>query len=253
MTWAGKRKAIVITVLGATVLALLAVLAFAILYKTPTCTDAKQNQDEVGIDCGGSCTTLCTSQAIAPTIQFTRAITVGTTRTDVLAYIYNENTDAYATNVPVAVELLGADGTVIATRNVRVTLLPRTLTPLYIPNVLPGQTVSRAFARIDEVAWMKSTGESVKAPDVGSVRIEDEVARPRITATAFNAGAYPSPSTVYVVSVFDANGNVIAASQTLLPVLGPQRSAVLTFTWNEPFTAPIARTEILPVPIASNI
>ncbi len=48
-------------------------------------------------------------------------------------------------------------------------------------------------------------------------------------------------------TVFDAQGNAIAATQTLLPEVPPQGRAEAVFVWNEPFAVPAGRIDIVPV------
>jgi hypothetical protein len=79
--------------------------------------------------------------------------------------------------------------------------------------------------------------------------VPKEGTAPRITATLVNPLAQPFYNTTLVATIFDEGGNVIAASATLVPTLPSQGTAPLIFTWNEPFSAPVARVEILPVPV----
>ncbi len=48
--------------------------------------------------------------------------------------------------------------------------------------------------------------------------------------------------------MFDAMGTAIAASQTVIPELGPRGNTDVVFTWNAPFGASVGRVEILPRP-----
>lgn len=71
---------------------------------------------------------------------------------------------------------------------------------------------------------------------------------PRVVAVLTN----PSISTMVRVPVValvrdTSTGNVVAASQTVVPVIAPQGTAEALFTWNEPFRASSVRVEVLPV------
>ena len=44
---------------------------WSVFYRAPTCNDRVQNGDEKGIDCGGSCKNLCTSDALTPVVPET--------------------------------------------------------------------------------------------------------------------------------------------------------------------------------------
>ena len=94
---------------------------------------------------------------------------------------------------------------------------------------------------------MRGSGWEHAAPKVGNISIEGTDTRPRITATLENQTAYVERSIPLIATVFDAQGQVIAASQTIVPTLPPQGSAQAVFTWSEPFGAPYARVDIVPV------
>ena len=100
MSWATKRRFVILSIVGAFVIAFLAILSFTIFYKTPSCTDGIQNQGETGIDCGGPCPYLCTSQELPPTVLFTKTVSNGAGRTDVIASVENQNQTAAAIGVP---------------------------------------------------------------------------------------------------------------------------------------------------------
>ena len=74
-----------------------------------------------------------------------------------------------------------------------------------------------------------------------------ETGTPRITSVLRNDAFEAAYQVRVVATVFDAEGIAIAASQTLVPVLAARSSVPLTFTWNEPFTAPIGRIEVAPL------
>src|ERR1041385_1388077 len=109
MSWATRRRFIILTIIGAVIAAFLTVVLISTVYKTPTCSDSLQNQGEAGIDCGGPCAHLCTAQEIPPTILFTKAITNTSGRTDIVSLVENKNATAAAKNVPYNVALYGAN------------------------------------------------------------------------------------------------------------------------------------------------
>src|SRR3989344_2953978 len=100
MTWAGERRLIVLSILGAILVAFIVIILIATFYKSPTCTDGVRNQNEQGIDCGGSCSYLCTANEEPPTVLFTKAIPSGVGRLDVVALVENKNATAAAKDVP---------------------------------------------------------------------------------------------------------------------------------------------------------
>ena len=247
MNWASKRRFIITSILAAVAIAIVASVAIAIFYDTPTCMDRKKNQDETGIDCGGSCARVCEAEALAPSATFTRPIpSLG--RTDVIAYVVNPNTDAAAKNVRFTIELYGADGIVVTRKEGTVDLPPDATVPVYLPNVYSSSLpVARAFLTFDpsSFAFMKYKDQRIIPRYNDDAQISG--VPPRITASFTNPSAQTLRNIPVVVTVFDAEGNAIAATQTLLTELPPQGRAEVVFVWSQPFVAVPTRVDVVPV------
>jgi len=250
MSWAGRKRAAVVIVIGAIIIAALAIFGFSLFYETPTCFDRKQNQGEVGVDCGGSCSTLCSSQVDASArVVFTRAFSPQPDRTDVIAYVENPNADAQAKDAPFSLELYGTEGQPLARITLTLDLPPSSTVPIYVADVASrGVVVARAFLTPENAVGMWSrAGEQLPNPEVTEIKVT-EGDRPRVTATLRNPLAVARYDLTYVATIFDATGTAIAASQTLIPRLPSQGTAPLVFTWKASFFAPVAKVEVLPVP-----
>lgn len=250
MSWAGRRKALIITIGSIALLAVFAIFAFGIFYETPTCTDRKQNQGEAGVDCGGECSRLCAFEvSYAPVVRFVRVLTPEAGRVDIVAYIDNPNADAAAARAPFVLELYDANRTLVAKRTLEVDLPESTTIPVYVPNAAPrGSGAVQAFLTPDTAStvWQKPSEEERILPSVEDIVISEST-MPRVTARLVNPLAEPIRNTLLVATLFDPSGNALAASQTIVPTLPPQGASALVFTWREPFSAPVARVEILPV------
>ncbi|HEX8946784.1 MAG TPA: FxLYD domain-containing protein [Candidatus Paceibacterota bacterium] len=248
MSWAERRRAFIIAIIIAMGVTLAALVFMAVWYQAPTCTDGVQNQDEAGVDCGGSCPYLCSAQAQQPTVRFVTALPGSGGRTDVIAYIDNPNANAAVQGAPYTVEVYGPEATVLARFSGTVDLPPRSTVPIFIPSVYQGDgSMRNSFLTFDSSStrWFASTDVPPVLP-VSDIQVVGTTT-PRVTATLSN----PTPNTLYnvkvVASVFDSSGNVIAASQTIVPRVGPQASADMTFMWDAPFTGVPAKEEIVPV------
>lgn len=249
MSWASRRQFIIISLICAVLVALVAAVAIAIFYDTPSCTDRKQNQDETGIDCGGSCARLCVAETRSPSVTFVRPLLVGQGRTDVIAYVENPNRTAAANDARFTIELYDTDGIVVAKKARTVDLPPGATVPVYIPNVFSGNlTIARAFLTFDpaSLVFVKYTDQRI-VPQYNNDAQMLGVDAPRITASFSNPSAILLRDIPVVATVFDASGNAIAATQTLLAELPPQGTAQATFVWNEPFSAPPARIDVAPI------
>lgn len=246
MDWAHRKMLMIWLVLGGVLLAFLIILGFSIFYKTPTCFDMKQNGSETGVDCGGSCSTVCSVAAQPASVRFARALTQSG-RTDLIAYIDNANKDAYAKDARVTVTVYRQDGHTLE-KHATLTLPANSSTPLFIPSIAGG-SVQQVFVSFDQgyPQWTKGTGLSAPQPKASNVSIQPVGAGERITAIITNQTAYVANDVPLVATVFGEDGSVIAASQTVIPALPAQGIAEAIFTWNEPFAATPARVEVVPL------
>jgi len=257
MDWAHRRRTIVWVIIAAVILAALAILAFAIFYKTPSCIDHTQNQGEAGIDCGGPCSTVCTAAtAVTPGTEVAKPATVRFVHTlsqsgriDVIAYIDNPNRDAYSTAAHMTLDLYTSDNEDLRT-HVSLDIPAGKSAPVFIPGVASGNVqIRQAFLAFDSgyPVWTKQAQQVTGVPTTAGITIENGDTRPRVTATLQNTTALPLTNVSVVATVFDASGTAIAASRTLVQTLPGQGTAPLVFTWNEPFSAPAARVELVPI------
>ncbi|HVM58852.1 MAG TPA: hypothetical protein VMT80_00780 [Candidatus Paceibacterota bacterium] len=249
MPWAARRRLFILTIVGAVFLAFAAIVYIAFFYQVPSCTDGVQNQDEEGVDCGGSCPYLCVAQEDAPTVLYSKALLNGPGRTDVIALVENKNADAMAKDVPYTLTVFGADQTLIQQVTGTLDLPPGASVPVFVPGINSGsQTSATAFLSIDpsSVAWVKGS-DTRTLPRVSGTELTGSATAPRVTATLSNSSVNPLADVPVVVIVHAADGNVIGASRTVIPIIDGQGSATATFTWNSAFPEPPTSIEVIPV------
>ena len=250
MSWAARRRLIILTIIGVVVAAFLAVVLIATFYKTPTCSDSIQNQNENGIDCGGPCPYLCTAQEQPPTILFTQVLRNAEGRIDVVAMVENKNPNAAAKNIPYQISLYGVGHVLVQEANGTLDLPPGATEPVYVPGIASGnQKVLSAFLTIDASApqWFTFVPDTRIVPVVLNTTESGTASAPRIEATLANPSATALTNVQTIVLVYDTKKNIIAASQTVVPALPGQGQATATFTWNEPFSGIPALIEVMPI------
>lgn len=249
MSWAARRRFIILFIAGAIGVAFFAVLLIATVYKAPTCSDTVQNQGEDGPDCGGPCAYLCVSTEQAPTVLFTKAITNAAGRTDVVSSIENKNNKAAAKDVAYTVFLYGPNQVLIQKVSGTLDLPPGTKETVYIPGVLTGrQTIANAFLEIDASAikWFTLSVDPRIVPIVSNIKQGGTLEAPRIEATLGNKTITSLTNVHTVVIVRDARGQVIDASQTIVARIPAQGVATANFTWNNAFSELPAAIEVVP-------
>jgi len=231
---------------AAIVIVLLSGIIFAIAYDAPSCTDGKQNQQEEGIDCGGSCAYLCSASVTPVRVSFARALGASG-RVDLLAYVENRNQAAEARGAAYTAEVFAEDGTLLGKREGRTDIPAGAIVPIFIPSFYSGAApAARAFVSFDDgMRWSKPRA----APSGIAVTSVDLVpgSQPRVNAALANASAQTVYGQKLIVAVFDAAGAALSASQTVVREIPAQGTATATFTWNAPFPAEPAKLEVLPV------
>lgn len=250
MNWAARRRFIILLIIGAVVVAFFATVLIATFSKTPTCSDNIQNQDETGVDCGGSCQYLCVTQQQPPTVLYTKAIGNGLGRTDVVASIENKNPTAAAKRVPYTVTLYGAKQEFIQEVKGTIDLPPFATVPVYVPGIPSGnQTNIRAFFTIDPLSpkWFTLSPDSLTKPVVTNTTVGGTESTPRIDALLSNRGVIPLFNVRVIVLVHDTSGGIMTASQTIVQSIPAQGQATATFTWNKAFAGIPTSIEVIPV------
>lgn len=250
MSWAAKRRFIILLLISAVIVAFFAILSVATFYDVPTCTDGFQNQDESGVDCGGSCALLCAADHQPPTVLFTKALSNGSGRTDVIASIENKNATAAVKNVSYEISLYGKGQVLIQESTGVVDLPPNVTTPLYVPGIVSGkQVVVGAFLAIDAstLRWFIPERDSRIVPLVSNTKQSGTDDAPRIEAILTNPSAMLLRDVRVIVLVRDEQGDVIGASQTVVPIILAQGQSTATFTWNTAFKNAPASIEVVPI------
>jgi hypothetical protein len=241
---------IILIGIGAVVVAFLTVVGIATFYEAPSCADGVQNQGEQGVDCGGSCAYLCTAELQPPTILFTQAINNGAGRVDVVASIENKNATAAAKRVPYRVQLYNAKQTLLGESSGVLDLPPGSVVPVFMPGLFSGKlVVTSAFLSIEPsaVRWYAATADPRIVPLVSNVKQSGTVSAPRVEAVLTNPSATALSKVRAVVLLRSDTGDVIAASETIVPGISALGQARATFTWNSAFSGVPASIEVVPL------
>lgn len=249
MSWAARRRFIILFGIGATAVAFLAVVLIATFTKAPSCSDGARNQGEDGVDCGGPCPYLCTAQLQPPTVLFTRALGNGAGRIDIIASIENKNPSAAAKNVPYEVQV-SAGKFILQEVSGTLDLPPGATVPVFIPGIFSGkQKAATAFLTIASSSphWFSMSAGSRAVPLVSDPKQSGAPDAPRIEATLTNPSAAALTNVRVVVLVRNASADVIAASETIVPAIRAFGTALAVFTWNNAFSDTPASIEVVPI------
>ncbi len=218
MSWALKRQILYI------VLLILFFSAFGFLIvaprfqKAPTCFDNKQNGDEAGVDCGGSCMRACVSQVEEVSVLWARAFRVIPGRYNAVAYVENPPSGKIAVFEP------GID----------------------IGNSIPVYTT---FEFTEVPVWVQVAQEKINQAQIfiSNIRLMDESTSPKLTVSVKN-NSFSEVSELGIVAIlYDQNHNAISVSRTFIDTLAEEERRDVSFTWPEPFSAAVVVKEVIPI------
>lgn len=248
MSWASRRKSIYFSLFAVFLVLFVGVPLFLTFYKAPTCSDGKQNQRELGIDCSGPCPKICASQFLNPIIIWTRALRVTPNIYNVLAYVENPNLDGAARNVSYIFRLYDNASILITERRGSTYLLPHQKIPIFENAIKVGERVPTrvTFEWAAPIPWEKSQSGGNMLVVINKV-LSKETTTPRLDAVIENRSISEIREVDVVAIVYDTNDNALAFSKTIIDIIPKNDRVSATFTWPEKFLKTTSRIEIVPL------
>lgn len=241
MQWAQRRKAFIALSIAASGALVCGALWFGLFYRAPSCTDGVQNNDERGVDCGGSCARLCAVPRVDP--LWARAVRVADGVYHGVALIRNPEQGASGTDIEYRYSLYDAQGILVAERRGALTLQPNEVRVLFESSIITGsQRPVRAVVSLNGGEWERGTRDASTVSVIPGVL--DSGAR-TLTATLVNDTPLDVRNVVANALLFDSDGILVTASETRVPLLRARSRTEVVFTWIEPFARPIGTTDVL--------
>ena len=215
----------------------------------PTCFDGKQNQGELGVDCGSPCAVLCKGQAKDLNILWTKVFPVRVGAYDVVAYVENPNFDIGTDHFSYTATLYDADGQVIATRISNDFVLPSERFVVFAGGMLTGDKVAaKGSIEINpDFTWVttQKTGVSFSVTNKQLVGADQ---KPILTALLHNDTPRLYRNIDVAAVIYDSKGNPIGVSSTRVEKIDPNGAEKLNFTWPDAFDY-LAETEECETPV----
>jgi hypothetical protein len=251
LSWSARRR------IGyfAFVIAVLAVLGSAVyvFYKpAPSCFDGKQNGNELGIDCGGSCARVCPLEVVPLQVLWSRLFTISPGvngqggNYDVAALLKNPNLHHGTGTFPYTFKIWDEAGVLLSTRKGSAWLNPGEQLVVFEPRVAVG---TRAPARVDfEISaapvWQKITGE-LPILTIGKKNFTN-LPTPRLDSSIKNDSLQSLGGFDVVAVLSDENENAVAVSSTYVESLASGATAPPVFTWPAPIATPVTFIDLYP-------
>jgi hypothetical protein len=247
MDWATKRKLLFIAGFFGIIFLIIGLVYLLRYYQAPTCTDLKQNQGEQGVDCGGPCTIVCSSQISDPVVFWQRSFESTHGMYNAVAYVENPNSDLGVEEAVYRFKLYDAQNIYITERIGKTFIAPNERFAIFEPRLPVGERLPKrtVFEFVKFSSWKKVEGEKPTL-FVRGEQITGETEKPKATATLENKLLIPINNIDVSAIIYDTDDNAIAASATLVDSILPESSFDVVFTWQQPFRAPPVRIEVIP-------
>tara|TARA_B100000745_G_scaffold262983_1_gene187260 strand:- start:6239 stop:6967 length:729 start_codon:yes stop_codon:yes gene_type:complete len=229
-------------------LALAIPLVFFSIYEPASCFDGKKNQGETAPDLGGPCILLDPAFVQPIAVQWTRSFAVRDGFYNAISYVENNNKEAGVTNVRYIFKLYDARNILIAERTGETPIYPGKVFPIFEGRIDTGNRVPvrATFDFLTDKVWEKMLDPS-RGIVVFNETIENRDTTPRVDAEVKNTTLESYRNVVLIATVFDANGNAINASRTIISRIDPTESLPVAFTWPAAFSEKVTRVDIVPL------
>lgn len=242
ISWAAKKQLtyfliFLIIIIGAAV-------GFWLKITAPSCTDGKQNQEEKGIDCGGSCVKECLGEIKDLAVLWSKPLQVVGSNYDAVALVENRNLFLSARSVKYQFKFYDDRNILIASREGEIFVNPGQKFAIFENNIDVGsRNPAKAFLEFEKnINWEIYKGENLGLV-VTKKEYQDDL-RPSISATLENKTLADIKGIYAVAIIYADDGNAIAASATKIGGIKGKASADIFFTWPEYFEEEYSRDEI---------
>ena len=234
--WAIRRR---IQIIGLIIAFILVFFVFPYLithHEIPTCTDGKQNQSELGVDCGGPCTLRCANMVKDLNILWTKVFTIRPSYYDVVAYVENPNSNSALTKFTYIAKLYDENGVEIGQSTNESYARPNERFILFAGGIDTGERIAKSGSiEIPQDLRWESAYPSKVLFSVSDKVLSNLERKPQLTAFLHNE----TPDLYRMIDVdsviYDDKNNPIGVSSTKIEKLDPNGDAKLIFTWPAPF------------------
>lgn len=251
MNWALRRQIFYVSILILFILFLGFLIISPNLNQAPSCTDGKQNGNETGIDCGGSCAIACLAETEDASVVWARAFKVVAGRYNAVAYITNHNKNTAAKKVNYRFRFADKNNVYIGKREGSTFIPAGGNFAVFEPAIDIGNSilVYTTFEFTEKPIWFQVPPDKLDQLkiSVSDITLTDEMTSPRLGATLKNNSFFTIPDVGVVAILYDKNGNAVATSRTYINQLNGMQNSEINFTWPEPFSDSVISKEIIPM------
>lgn len=235
-SWSATRR--LLYLLGVLIVIAAIGAALFLVYKPkPSCTDGWQNQDELGVDCGGICQRVCPSEIAPLRIIWSRIFKVDEGKYDTATFIVNPNPRHGAKEINYVVRIFDKDNLLITSKKGQVFMNPKEDLLILDTRLNVGlRTPTHALFEFDGApVWQRITTELPAV--VTATKVFTTAPLPHLTAMVSNNSLVDLSNVEVSAVLSDDEQNAIAVSSTLIDHLDHGSAQEIIFTWPKPLAA----------------
>lgn len=227
-----------------------ALVYYANYYQPPNCFDSKQNGNESGVDCGGSCVRICTASVFPPQTVWVKSFEVTPGQYNAVAYVENPNQVAATPELRYTFQLL-QDGVVVAERSGQTVMPPNSIYPIFEGRIFTDGKAAVTDTKLTlepaEVWLPASIGrDQFRSADIALSGADE---RPRLDVTIENTELVSAQDIEVVATIFNELGEPVTASQTYIEDIAARSTKDIVFTWPNSI-AKTVKSCIIPTDVA---
>ena len=249
MDWATQKKLKYFFAIIIIVLIGVAMAVFPILNRPATCFDKKQNGNENGIDCGGSCQFLCKSDIVPLNTVWARAVKNADKSVNLVAYIQNQNKTAGVISANYKFTIYDTEGNIIKIEEGETSVPANGNVAIFAGPVDVGERKVQVttFEWISSLSFSSVTEDATQSVlETTSTELEKATTTTHLTANLRNLKRIEYNKVPVVVVLYDENENAVLVSRTLVDRISPEGTAIASFYWNIGIEEDITKIEVLP-------
>lgn len=236
LNWRAKKQFFYLAIFAALALAVLGAAIFWFSAE-PTCFDGRKNQEEEGIDCGGSCEKKCVDETKNLVILWSRAIKTSDGIYDAAALVENPNIFAGIQSLSYKFKLYDRRNVLVGVKEGKTFANPAERFIIFEPGIatkerIPARAVLEAAAK-EEIDWTRIEKTPPNFLVEKKTFFKDPF--PLLEVKMRNRSLTSFPEVYANVVIYDKDNNVQAVSQSVLDTVETDALRFVFFTWQKPF------------------
>lgn len=206
------------------------------LWPKASCSDGRQNQGELGIDCGGSCIP-CVVNVEEAVVLWARVFPTKTQSAsggeiyDVAALINNPNISYGLSLLKYTFKIYDANNILVGIKEGKTFLNPNDKFLIFETGIDAGKRKAiKAFVELEPISSWKYIKEE-KSSLVISEKSFSNIQFPSLTGKIFNQAISPVRDIYAAAVLFDKDENAIGVSTTKVDIIAAESGYNVVFTW----------------------